>query len=91
MIRLYTKKAFGFKNPDTGELERTAPLAFGDYPDWVANDEMFKLAKEAGEIEVMESAKAQKEVETGKGKGKEGKQNEGQNQGQTGGEGQPKE
>jgi hypothetical protein len=60
-MRIFTKKAFGFVNPDLSkevngarEVVRTTPNTFQDVPDWVANDDMFKWGKDDGDIEVIQ-------------------------------------
>jgi len=57
-MRIYTKKAFGFVNPDPSkqvngarEVVKTSPLGFHDVPEWVAEDDMFKWGKQDGDIE----------------------------------------
>lgn len=54
-MRIYAKKAFGFRNPeDHKKLVTTRPNGFQEVPGWVGNDPMFTLAKEAGDIEVIQ-------------------------------------
>lgn len=56
-MRIYAKKAFGFRNPeDHKKLVTTRPNDFQEVPGWVGNDPMFTLAKEAGDIEVIQVA-----------------------------------
>ena len=63
-MRIYTKRAFGFTNPNEGkedktagivvpEVVRTKPGEFQDVPDWCANDSMFKWGVADGDIEVI--------------------------------------
>jgi hypothetical protein len=61
-MRIFTKKAFGFVNPDptkevngAREVVRTTPNTFQDVPDWVAEDDMCKWGKQDGDIEVIQT------------------------------------
>lgn len=66
-MRIYSKKAFAFVNPDAGSLldlkDATAaevkvfPGGFHTVPDWVASDDMFKWALADGDIVVTEEPK----------------------------------
>ena len=61
-MRIFTKKAFEFKNSEGGSVV-TAPLAFHTVPDWVAEDNMFKWGAADGDIEVIENKQEEKEIE----------------------------
>jgi hypothetical protein len=61
-MRIFTKKAFQFKN-SSGEKITTSPLAFQDVPDWVAKNDLFKLAQKDGSAEIIESSKEEKAAE----------------------------
>jgi hypothetical protein len=52
-MRIFAKKAFGFRAPD-GTLVSTTPGQFQDVPDWVGEDDLFKLAAAEGSIEVVQ-------------------------------------
>lgn len=63
MIRVFTKKAFRFMNPDQNapDNERfvdTKPLAFAELPEWAAKDKMFEWAQADGDLEVMGGEKS---------------------------------
>ena len=60
-MRIFTKKSYGFVNPDTSipandvkKIVRTEPLGFKDVPDWVKKDPMFIGGVQSGNIEVIE-------------------------------------
>lgn len=67
-MRIFTKKAFAFVNPDAGDLMdlkdataaevKTQPGGFHTVPDWVQFDQMFKWALADGDITVMEEPKS---------------------------------
>jgi len=61
-MRIFTKKAFEFKNVD-GSSVITAPLAFHDVPDGVKKDQMFKWAVADGDVEIIGSKKKQTALE----------------------------
>ena len=68
-IRIYSKKAFAMgpgAQRGTSEIElfTTVPMAFQDLPDKYASDPTFKLAVQAGDITIVESAGDVKKVET---------------------------
>jgi len=67
-MRVFAKKKFEFKGPN-GEIAFTVALGFSDLPDWVAKTPFFKLAKKAGDVEVMASVakEAKKENELSNG------------------------
>lgn len=60
-MRIFSRKAFGFRNPDktiseADRLYRVAPLGFQDVPDWVGQDDLFKAAVDEGSIEVVKES-----------------------------------
>lgn len=61
-MRIFTKKAFEFKNAD-GEKVVTRPLDFADVPDWVVNDPIFGWGKKDGDITVAETSKEEAAAE----------------------------
>lgn len=68
-IRIYSKKAFAIgpgAQRGTSEIElfTTIPMAFQDLPEKYASDPTFKLAVQAGDITIVESAGDIKKVET---------------------------
>ena len=53
-MRILTKKRYQFGHGDT-KIITTGNYAIEDVPDWVEKDPLFKLAKEDGDIEVLEA------------------------------------
>lgn len=53
-MRILTKKRYQFGHGDT-KVITTGNYAIEDVPDWVEKDPLFKLAKEDGDIEVLEA------------------------------------
>lgn len=53
-MRILTKKRYQFGHGDT-KVITTGNYAIVDVPDWVEKDPLFKLAKEDGDIEVLEA------------------------------------
>lgn len=51
-MRIFTKKAFEFKNSEGGSVI-TAPLSFHEVPDWCAEDKIFEWAKADKDIEII--------------------------------------
>ena len=67
-IRIYSKKAFAIgpgaqRSISEIELFTTIPMAFQDLPEKYASDPTFKLAVQAGDITIVESAGDIKKVE----------------------------
>lgn len=67
-IRIYSKKAFAIgpgaqRGISEIELFTTIPMAFQDLPEKYASDPTFKLAVQAGDITIVESAGDIKKVE----------------------------
>lgn len=58
-MRIFTKKAFEFKNAD-GERVVTRPLDFAEVPAWVVSDPIFDWGVKDGDITVAESSKEDK-------------------------------
>lgn len=53
-MRILTKKRYQFGHGDT-KVITTGNYVIEDVPDWVEKDPLFKLAKEDGDIEVLEA------------------------------------
>lgn len=53
-MRILTKKRYQFGHGDT-KVITTGNYAIEDVPDWVEKEPLFKLAKEDGDIEVLEA------------------------------------
>ncbi len=53
-MRIHAKRAYGFKNGDTGETYRVHP-GFSNPPDWIKKDPMFGHAVNNENIEVIAS------------------------------------
>ena len=56
MVRIFAKKAIGFRNHETNQIIPVRALDFAELPDWVAQDPMFDWAKVDGTIEVVDGA-----------------------------------
>ena len=52
-MRIFVKKAYEFKNRQTGETLKVSPLMFADAPDWIKADPLFKWAQEDKNLEVV--------------------------------------
>lgn len=65
-MRIYSKKTYMFKNGDEIEFIRNEEIK--DVKDWVAEDPLFKLAKEDGSIEEIETKAQQRNIEKGSSK-----------------------
>lgn len=61
-MRIFTKKAFEFKNADGGRVV-TRPLDFADVPDWVTQDPIFEWGVDDGDITVTETRKEEAAAE----------------------------
>lgn len=57
-MRIFTKKSFEFENAE--EKVVTSPLAIQDVPAWVKDNWLFKMAKKDGDVEIIGSAKDEK-------------------------------
>jgi len=64
-MKIYTKRAFEFRNHTTQETVQTAFMGFTVVPDWVRNDLMFRQGVSTGSISVIETAAQQKALENG--------------------------
>lgn len=51
---LFSRKALGFRNPDTNEIVYVRQGDVTEVPDWVAHDPLYKWAKAEGSIDVIE-------------------------------------
>lgn len=56
MVRIFAKKAIGFRNHETNQVIPVRALDFAELPDWVTQDPMFDWAKADGTIDVIEGA-----------------------------------
>lgn len=56
MVRVFAKKAIGFRNHETNQIIPVRALDFAELPDWVTQDPMFDWAKADGTIDVIDSA-----------------------------------
>lgn len=56
MVRVFAKKAIGFRNHETNQIIPVRALDFAELPDWVTQDPMFDWAKADGTIDVIEGA-----------------------------------
>ncbi|MCL2084420.1 MAG: hypothetical protein FWH06_04075 [Oscillospiraceae bacterium] len=65
MLRIYTKRAFEFSNPKTGEKIQTAFMGFTTVPEWIRETPMFKAGLKTGSVQVIQSAAEQKTLENG--------------------------
>lgn len=69
-IRIYSKVAFIFKNPDTAVLtfEKIGANEIKDLPEWITKTVTFKEAVKAGLIEILQNreAEAKAEIEAAK-------------------------
>lgn len=64
MIKIFAKKAFLLKNPaDLNETKVTKVQDFDEVPEWAKNDDTFKMAVAAGDIQVMGSKKDERAAE----------------------------
>lgn len=70
MPRIFTKKAFKFVNPESGESVTTTPLSFVDVPEWAKEDSMFDWGVSDGDIELIESKQEELTLEKTGGKSK---------------------
>lgn len=65
-MRIFTKKAFIFFNPDDGDKALvTKALAFDDVPEWVKHDPTFKAGVADGDIEELVTREQQIKAEKG--------------------------
>jgi hypothetical protein len=78
-MRIFTKKAYRFVNPEMGKVNlnrpnvsgknifiETSTLGFHDVPGWVENDLQFKRGVESGNIEVIDTKAKEKLAESEK-------------------------
>ena len=56
MVRIFAKKAIGFRNHETNQVIPVRALDFAELPDWVTQDPMFDWAKADGTIDVIDGA-----------------------------------
>lgn len=60
MVRVFAKKAIGFRNHETNQIIPVRALDFAELPDWVTQDPMFDWAKADGTIDVIDGPKIAK-------------------------------
>lgn len=56
MVRIFAKKAIGFRNHETNQIIPVRALDFAELPDWVTQDPMFDWAKADSTIDVIDGA-----------------------------------
>lgn len=62
-MRIFTKKAFKFQDRANGKHVSTKHLQFADVPDWVERDLIFQWGVADGDIEIINSRKAEHNME----------------------------
>lgn len=67
MVRIFSRKAIGFRNHDTNQVITVRALDFAELPDWVEKDPMFGWAKADSTIDVIDGSgpKTEKTVPQG--------------------------
>jgi hypothetical protein len=65
MTKIYTKRAFEFKNAKTGERVQTTFMGFSVVPDWAREDPMFKVGIKTGSVQLIQNAEQQKALDGG--------------------------
>lgn len=56
MVRIFARKAVGFRNHETNQIILVRALDFAELPDWVEKDPMFDWAVQDGTIDVIEGS-----------------------------------
>lgn len=54
MVRIFARKAVGFRNHETNQIIPVRALDFAELPDWVEKDPMFDWAIQDGTIDVID-------------------------------------
>ena len=67
MVRIFSRKAIGFRNHETNQIIIARALNFAELPDWVEKDPMFNWAVQDGTIDVIDGSgpKTEKTVPQG--------------------------
>lgn len=65
MLKIYTKRAFEFRNPKTGQTVQTSFMGFTTVEDWVREDPMFIMGTKTGSIAIVQNTEQQKVLENG--------------------------
>ena len=67
MVRIFSRKAIGFRNHETNQVITVRALDFAELPDWVKKDPMLGWAVQDGTIDVIEGTgpKTEKTVPQG--------------------------
>ena len=67
MVRIFSRKAIGFRNHETNQIIIARALNFAELPDWVEKDPMLSWAVQDGTIDVIEGSdpKTEKTVPQG--------------------------
>ena len=56
MVRIFSRKAIGFRNHETNQVITVRALDFAELPDWVEKDPMLGWAVQDGTIDVIEGS-----------------------------------
>ena len=56
MVRIFSRKAIGFRNHETNQVITVRALDFAELPDWVEKDPMFGWAVQDGTIDVIDGS-----------------------------------
>ena len=56
MVRIFARKAVGFRNHETNQIIPVRALDFAELPDWVEKDPMFDWAVQDGTIDVIDGS-----------------------------------
>lgn len=67
MVRIFARKAVGFRNHETNQIIPVRALDFAELPDWVEKDPMFDWAVQDGTIDVVEGSGPKTEKTTPQG------------------------
>jgi hypothetical protein len=62
-LRIFTKKAFNFKDRENNQHVKTRSFEFTDVPVWVKKDPIFAWGVKDGDIELMSSKKDERKIE----------------------------
>lgn len=62
-MRIFTKKAFNFKDRENNQHVKTRAFEFTDVPTWVKKDPVFEWGVNDGDIELMKSKKDERQIE----------------------------
>lgn len=61
MVRIFSRKAIGFRNHETNQVITVRALDFAELPDWVEKDPMLGWAVQDGTIDVIEGSGPKRE------------------------------